>query len=128
MHDDDSFFSRLRRLQIDWGMQPAELARLLHVDTDRAEQWLKSGPGDFAGSVPPGGEAGASLISIHQHLSNKLSQAEKHVEWLTAPHPDMGGNRPLDIAAQSPEHVAWIAYFLASAPLPAERTAESPRA
>lgn len=102
----------LRKIQIEWSLAPKQLAGLLHTDEERLRSAMDS---SFSGTLPPGLEAAAPLIAIYRRLSARYPETEDQVKWLFSEHKEMGGSKPIDVAASSLENLYWVGYFLDSA-------------
>lgn len=120
MHPEATVFESLRRLQIEWGLKPDALARLLHIDESTLQRAIgpDAGPESAgSGTIPAGFETAAPLISIHRHLARRYPDPEDQVKWLFTAHADFGGSKPIDVAASSVENLYWLGYYLASSAL-----------
>ena len=112
----DTVFARLQEIQRSWGLTHAQMAELLHVESERYSSWMEQADRDpELPTLLPGAENAAPLIAIHRRLSERLHGPEDQVQWLTRPHRDFDGNPPIQVARSSPENLAWLAYYLESA-------------
>ncbi len=108
----------LRKIRVEWGLEPAQFAGLLRVPIDAIEHLLESAGGDSPSqpTIPPGFDAAAPLIAIYRRLATRYPKGEEQVKWLFTAHPDFGGAKPIDVAASSLENLYWVGYYLDSAP------------
>ncbi|MGZ3689655.1 MAG: antitoxin Xre/MbcA/ParS toxin-binding domain-containing protein [Bdellovibrionota bacterium] len=107
---DESLSQALARIQAEWSMTNAEMARLAQIPEAVYKTWLTRG--DESATIPSGMDNAVPLVRIHQILARWFPAAEEQLKWLSTPHKDFGGNRPVDIAATSPERLQWLAYYL----------------
>src|SRR5438270_2717314 len=110
-----SVFEGLRSVQEKWGLSSSQLAALTHVTPEKFESWLESAPHTEAQAealVPPDAKCAVALLHVFKRVRDRYPEVDKQVEWLMSPHPDFGGNRPMDVAASSPENLLWLGYYL----------------
>ncbi len=102
----------LRVIQLEWSLTPEQLAALLRVKVSAIENIDPN----FTGTLPPGLEAAAPLISIYRKLAARFPNSEEQVKWLFSEHQEFGGSKPIDVAMSSLENLYWVGYFLDSSP------------
>lgn len=97
-----------------------QLAALLRVELPLLESWIglgkESTAREFSGTIPPGLESAAPLISIYRKLAARYPETDAQVKWLFSEHQEFGGAKPIDVAASSLENLYWVGYFLDSSP------------
>ncbi len=116
----------LRRIQLDWGMDSAQMASIAHVDAATFESWVSAKSDDAVDAsvpqptVPPGMDNAVPLVSIYTRLSAVIPSPEEQVQWLVKPHSAFDQNKPVDVMRSSLANLNWVAYFLAYAPTSAD--------
>ena len=110
----------IRHIQLEWDLEPVQLAGLLRVESARLESVLSAKPNlagsEPTGTLPVGLESAAPLIAIYRKLAARYPKTEDQVKWLATEHPDFGGSKPIDVAASSLENLYWVGYYLDSSP------------
>ena len=110
-----TLYSTLKKIQETWEMSHEQVAALIHVDPNSYSHWITAEASETdTATVPRGMDNAIALASIYQSLNRRFPQIEEQVKWLFTGHPDFGNNKPIDIAASSPENLFWLSYYLAS--------------
>ena len=113
---DRSVSEWILHIQLQWALAPGQIAGLLRVESARLEMALSANAENFTGTLPPGLESAAPLISIFRKLAARYPNSEDQVKWLFTEHRDFGGAKPIDVAASSLENLYWVGYYLDSSP------------
>jgi hypothetical protein len=101
----------LTRIQDDWGMTDEQICALTHSDIETYRSWLSL---KSDATIPAGMENVVPLLAIHKHLKARFAKPEAQAKWLLTPNKDFDNNKPLDVAASSPQNLFWLAYYLES--------------
>ena len=107
----------LKDVQTSWGLSHPQMAALCQIDVATYINWVQDPFSDAPGGplIPIGMEHAMPLVAIFQRLRKSIPSVEEQVKWMTTGHPDFGDNKPIDVAASSPENLSWLAYYLESA-------------
>lgn len=103
--------NELREIQDEWGIPLEGLAKMMSVPEERLQDWL-SQPLESEGTLPPGLETLAPLLTIYRRLRQKLPSVEDQLKWLTQANKDFGDHPPLEILSSSVENLYWVSYYL----------------
>jgi hypothetical protein len=106
----------LRRIQTAWELDLQKLSMIGHVPVDVLERYLKVSASEARElpSVPVGLENAMPLVAVFKAISARLPTAEEQNEWLTTENDTYEKNKPIEVMAMSPAHLAWVSYTLAS--------------
>ncbi|MBC7395962.1 MAG: hypothetical protein H7333_00845 [Bdellovibrionales bacterium] len=106
----------LRRLKLAWDLDLAKLALLSHTPAALLEQMLTLNTNEVESlpSIPAGMDQVVSLVGIYQRVAQAYPEPTAQNEWLMKENPVFEGNRPIDIMAMSPEHLAYVSYIVES--------------
>lgn len=106
----------LRRIQTAWELDLPKLSMICHVPVDVLERHLKMSASEVQElpSVPTGLENAMPLVSVFKSISARLPDADKQNEWLVSENDTYEKNKPIEVMAMSPQHLAWVSYTLSS--------------
>jgi hypothetical protein len=105
----------LIHIQNEWELSDSQMARLIHVEEQVYVTWksrIKIAEETY--SIPLGMDTAVPLVSIYKALGRRFATIEERLKWLFQENQDFGGNKPIDIAASSVEHLFWVSYYLES--------------
>ena len=116
MNNDLHLIEWLRRVKLSWDLDLAQLARLGHVPVDKLEKAFQLSPTEISQlpSVPEGLENLVALIGIYRRVAQAYPEPAAQNEWLLRSNSVLEGNRPIDVMAMSPEHLAYVSYVVES--------------
>jgi hypothetical protein len=116
MSEEVTLVQWLRRIQTAWELDLPKLSMICHVPTELLEKYLKMSPAEVRDlpSIPTGLENAMPLVSVFKSISVKIPDAEGQNEWLTTENETYEKNKPIEVMAMSPSHLAWVSYTLAS--------------
>jgi hypothetical protein len=103
---------QLAHIQDEWGMSDEQMATLIHTDTETYRKWLKIRKSES--TIPEGMDNVVPLVAIHARLKARHAKSEAQAKWLLTPNKDFDNNKPIDVAASSPQNLFWLAYYLES--------------
>jgi hypothetical protein len=106
----------LRKIQVEWELDPEQLSKISHVGVITLQKYfsLRAPEVESLPSIPSGLESAMPLVSIYKNLVRMLPTAEKQNEWLVMPNETLEGNKPIEVMAMSPDHLSWVSYTLES--------------
>jgi len=106
----------LRQIQVQWELSVSELSKIAHVPEEVLIRYFGLNQDELAGlpALPVELLGGVPLVGLFRKLVSTYPTAEQQNEWLKRPNSVFEGNRPIDIMAMSPEHVAFVAYAVES--------------
>lgn len=116
MEKDLHLIEWLRRIQLNWELDLAKLSRVSHVSEVQLTHFLSLSPEQISElpSIPLGLEPAVALVGVFRRVQTVYTTAEEQNTWLLNPNSVFEGNRPIDIMAMSPEHLAYISYVVES--------------
>ncbi len=106
----------LRRLKLSWDLDLPKLALLSHTSPELLEKMLalKNEEIDRLPSIPAGMDQAVALVGIYQRVAQAYPEPSEQNEWLLRENSVLEGNRPIDVMAMSPEHLAYVSYIVES--------------
>ena len=106
----------LRRIQMNWELENSELSRLAHADESLLLKYFQYSRDELAAlpTIPLGFEHASHLVGIYRRVEGEYPTPAEQNEWLKRPNSVFEGNRPIDVMAMSPEHLAYISYVVES--------------
>ena len=106
----------LRKIQNEWALNTEEMSRIAHVSEETLAFYFKMSPDELAllPTVPSSLENGAHLVGVYRRILTEYPTAELQSEWLKRPNSVFEGNRPIDVMAMSPDHLAYLSYVVES--------------
>jgi hypothetical protein len=106
----------LRRIQIEWDLDAVALSKITHTELSVMAHYLaQSGEAlDALPTIPEGLFSAAPLVSIYKNLVRTMPNTDQQKEWLVTDNETYEGNKPIDVMAMSPAHLAWVSYTLES--------------
>ena len=106
----------LRKVQLGWELDLSHLSKITHVSEPILSSYFKMTKSEIEGlpSIPQGLDSAIPLISIFKQIQKLIPESEKQNEWLTRPNDVLEGNKPIEVMAMSPAHLAWVSYTLDS--------------
>lgn len=106
----------LRRIQTAWELDLQKLSMISHVSVETLDRYLKMSASDVRElpSIPSGLENAMPLVAVFKSISERLPEAAQQNEWLTTENDTYEKNKPIEVMAMSPAHLAWVSYTLAS--------------
>ena len=106
----------LKRILLAWGVTPAELSRLAHVEENEltamislSKEGIESLP-----AIPSSLENAAALVGLYRELLSVYPTPEEQSAWLSRPNSVLEGQKPIDVIAMGPEHLSYVAYVVQS--------------
>ena len=116
MEKDLHLIEWLRRIQLTWELDGPKLSKIAHVSEAVLKQYLSYSPEAIDGlpSIPQGLEPAVALVGVFRRVQGVYPTAEEQNHWLTHPNSVFEGNRPIDVMAMSPEHLAYVSYAVES--------------
>lgn len=112
-------FVEMRSLVLDWQLSVKELSAITKISEERLSAFLagkvvpEKGQAE-GGTIAAGYEALVPLIAIWKKLKQRYKKQEDCIKWLTTELPDFENRKPITVMAMTPEHMAWVAYYLDS--------------
>ncbi len=116
MEKDLHLIEWLRRVQLTWELDLSKLSTIAHVSEAVLKQYLASTPEQIEAfpSIPAGLEPAVALIGVFRRIQGVYPTAEEQNHWLTNPNSVFEGNKPIDVMAMSPDHLAYVSYAVES--------------
>jgi hypothetical protein len=106
----------LRRIQTSWELDLQKMSMICHVPAETLDRYFKMSASEVAElpSIPTGLDSAMPLVSVFKSISTRLPDADAQNEWLTTENETYEKNKPIEVMAMSPAHLAWVSYTLAS--------------
>ena len=93
-----------------------QLSRLTHTPLALLEKLLSLSGNEIEAlpSIPSGMDQAVALVGIYRRVAEVYPTSEAQDEWLKKENAVFEGNRPIDVMAMSPEHLAYVSYIVES--------------
>lgn len=100
------------RIQKIWGLNQAEISRLLHATPQTYGNWIKSKKIPLSNPYSPENEVVIAFIAIYRSLGAMFQSPRDQILWLQSPHPQFDNQSPIQFAQQSSENVFGLRSYL----------------